>query len=220
MDENYTEVQRSQHLTQADPRIFGQSYVANVSSVNGRAAFLGEQTDHSHIDYFQSLEKFREPGLPCELPAHIEESLRQDPRRQELESEVRQCTDENSSGLVESKKRLASYVKSLKADALRQHQEDWIQRRRDWKIVTRGKEQHRTWIVPTLSRISVSFFLSVLVSHRCWRLMKYSRRRPDGSPWQTSSPSVHETLRCSTFPGCQPVKECCPVECRRLKLER
>lgn len=52
VDELYTEVQRSQHLTQADPRIFGQSYVANTSSVHGQAAFLGEATDHSHIEYF------------------------------------------------------------------------------------------------------------------------------------------------------------------------
>ena len=81
VDEIYTEVQRSQHLTQADPRIFGQSYVANTSSVDGQAVFLGEQVNHSHIDYFQSLEKFREPGLPCELPAHMEEGLKHDRRR-------------------------------------------------------------------------------------------------------------------------------------------
>lgn len=35
VDEIYTEVQRSQHSTQADPRIFGQAYVANTSSVDG-----------------------------------------------------------------------------------------------------------------------------------------------------------------------------------------
>jgi hypothetical protein len=41
-----TPVQRSQHLTQADPRVFGQggqSYVANCSSVNGQAAFRGKR---------------------------------------------------------------------------------------------------------------------------------------------------------------------------------
>ena len=26
-------------------------------------AFLGEPADHRHVDYFHSLEKFREPGL-------------------------------------------------------------------------------------------------------------------------------------------------------------
>ena len=88
VDKLYTDVQRSQHLTQADPRIFGQSYVANTSSADGMGAFLGEQVNHHHIDYFQSLERFREPGLPCELPAHVEESLKGDPQLQELEAEV------------------------------------------------------------------------------------------------------------------------------------
>ena len=50
--ERYTSVQRSQHLTQADPRVFGQSYVANCSSVDGQAAFLREAPDHRHVDYF------------------------------------------------------------------------------------------------------------------------------------------------------------------------
>ena len=56
--ERYTEVQRSQHLTQGDPQVFGQSYVANTSSVDGQAAFLGERANHDHIDYFQGLESF------------------------------------------------------------------------------------------------------------------------------------------------------------------
>ena len=63
VDERYTEVQRSQYLTQGDPRIFGQSYVANTSSADDQAAFFYERADHCHIDYFQGLEKFREPGL-------------------------------------------------------------------------------------------------------------------------------------------------------------
>lgn len=37
VDERYTEVQRSQHLTQGDVRVFDQSYVANTSSVDGHA---------------------------------------------------------------------------------------------------------------------------------------------------------------------------------------
>jgi hypothetical protein len=83
VDELYIEVQQSQQLTRAVPRTSSQSYVANTSS-----AFLGEGVDHSRIDCFQSLEKFREPGLPCELPAQIEECLKRDPRLQELKAEV------------------------------------------------------------------------------------------------------------------------------------
>jgi hypothetical protein len=121
--EKYTPVQRSQHLTQADPRVFGQSYVANCSSVDGQAAFLGEALDHRHVDYFQSLEKFRESGLPCELPAHLEDRLRSDPHLCELESEIQAFKRQEVSGssLKEAKDRLVSYRKTLKHATLRQY---------------------------------------------------------------------------------------------------
>lgn len=78
VDQNYTEIERSQHLTQADPRIFSQVYVANTSSVDGHEAFLDEALNHNHIDYFQGLDRFRELGLPCELPVGLEKELKQD----------------------------------------------------------------------------------------------------------------------------------------------
>ena len=40
--ERYTETERSQHTTQNDPRVYGQSYVANTSSCDGRRTFLDE----------------------------------------------------------------------------------------------------------------------------------------------------------------------------------
>ena len=131
VDELYTEVQRSQHLTRADARIFGQSYVANLSSVDGQAAFLGEQIDHSHVDYFQSLERFREPGLPCDLPAHVEERLKKDPRSLELQAEVQRGSYKDAVSLKESKYSLISYKKTLRRKALREYQEGWVQERRD-----------------------------------------------------------------------------------------
>jgi len=123
VDELYTEVQRSQHLTQADPRVVGQSYVANTSSVHGQAAFLGESTNHSHIDYFQSLEKFHEPGLPCKLPAHIEDQLKRDHKVQTLEDSVHNVSYEDSAALRDAKKELANYPKTRKRLALRDYQE-------------------------------------------------------------------------------------------------
>jgi hypothetical protein len=56
------EVQRSQHLIQADPRIFGAAYVANCSSASGMDSFLGEKLDDRYIEYFQGLERFHEQG--------------------------------------------------------------------------------------------------------------------------------------------------------------
>ena len=141
VDERYTEVQRSQHLTQGDPRIFGQSYVANTSSVDGQAAFLGEKSDHAHIDYFQGLEKFRERGLPCQLPARLEHDVNRDPRLLELERKVQEHLPADPEAAKEAKRRLASCRKTLTRLALRQHQETWVRERRDWKVLTRGKEQ-------------------------------------------------------------------------------
>ena len=40
--EKYTSIERSQHLTQSDPRVFGDKYVANISSVDEKKAFLHE----------------------------------------------------------------------------------------------------------------------------------------------------------------------------------
>jgi hypothetical protein len=45
----YTETERPQHITRSDPRIFSQSYVANYSSVDEQAAFLGEVAQYDHI---------------------------------------------------------------------------------------------------------------------------------------------------------------------------
>lgn len=62
--ERYTQVQRSQHLKQADRRVFDRDYVENTSSVCGRAASYNEPADHNLVDYFQSFTKLREKGLP------------------------------------------------------------------------------------------------------------------------------------------------------------
>jgi hypothetical protein len=137
----YTEVERSQHLTQADPRIFGQAYVANTSSVDGQGAFIGEALNHEHIEFFQGLGLFREPGLPCELPARLEHELKQKPRLQELEEEVRRCPRGCPTALKHAKQLLATYWKTLRRVALYNYQETWVQERRDWQVLTRGKKQ-------------------------------------------------------------------------------
>lgn len=67
----YSEVQRCQHISHADRAVFGRSYVANVSSCDGLAAYLGEQPDHTVVEYFQGIGRFREPGLPTRLPSKL-----------------------------------------------------------------------------------------------------------------------------------------------------
>ncbi|KAL2440885.1 hypothetical protein ABEF95_008226 [Exophiala dermatitidis] len=221
VDEKYTAVQRSQHLTQADPRVFGQSYVANCSSVDGQAAFLGESSDHRHIDYFQSLEKFREQGLPCKLPAHLEETISRDPHLCELQSEVQALTLKEGQGatLTEAKRRLASYRKTLKHAALRQHQEEWVRERRDWKILTRGKEQPgdicktdlagRLCLIPERGRLAQ-------------RMASDEPLSPDAM-WDAMRDLHALCIRDFSvlyLPGLEPVDGACPVKCCQLQLDR
>ncbi|KAG4258505.1 hypothetical protein FPRO03_03459 [Fusarium proliferatum] len=78
IDKRYTEVERSQHLTQADKAVFGQSYTADISSCDGMSAFLREKPDHRAVEYFQGLTQFRQEGLPTQLPAALKEEVSRD----------------------------------------------------------------------------------------------------------------------------------------------
>ena len=214
VDELYTEVQRSQHLTQADPRIFGQAYVANTSSVDGQGAFLGEPTTHKHIDYFQGLGRFREPGLPCELPARLEEELKQDTKLQELETEAQQCPRDCPTALEQAKLLVTSHWKSLKRVALHEHQEKWVQERRDWQILTRGKKQadnpHRADLTHSLSllfpeRLRLAQKLAsdgTLTSEDRWLAMEdlYTLVHPRSlCPLPSRSPTCKRVLPCEVL---------------------
>ena len=202
-----------------------QTLAARISKLSalpskGVRLNLGEQVDHSHIDYFQSLEKSREPGLPCEVPAHIEESLRQDCRRRELELEVQKSLRRDPLHLKESKKRLASYLKTLKGSALRQYQESWIQQRRDWKIITRGREQARY-----LDRTDLVQSLCLLFPERARLAQRLASDEPLTAETKWLAMEDLYTLCTRDFPvlylpGCQPVVCTCPVECCRLALEQ
>ena len=155
----YTEVERSQHINQTDPRVYGQSYVANTSSVCGKSAFLDEVAQHDHVDYFQSFAKFREKGLPTKLPAEKEDAIRRDSQFLKLESEVQRLKKRRSLACdvraAESKAR--TYKARLYKQNLQQHKLEWIRERRDWKVKTRGKEspndEKRTDLLDILSRV-------------------------------------------------------------------
>jgi hypothetical protein len=215
-------VQRSQHLTQADPRVFGQSYVANCSSVDGQAAFLGEAPDHRHVDYFQSLEKFREPGLPCALPAHLEDRLKNDARLRELESDVHaiKCQESSGSSLKEAKGRLASYRKTLKQTTLRHYQENWIRDRRDWKILTRGTEE-----AGDLCKTDLVRNLHLLIPERGRLAQSMASDEPlsPAAMWRAMG-DLHslctQDLTVLYLPGSEPREGACPVKCCQLKMNR
>lgn len=220
--ERYTPVQRSQHLTQADTRVFGQSYVANCSSVDGQGAFLGEPTDHRHVDYFQSLEKFREQGLPCYLPAYLKEALSRDPRLCELKRKVQALRHRKGPGsaLDEAKCQLASHHKALNRAALRNHQERWVQDRRDWKILTQGKQPPSD-----ISKTDLVRNLSLLIPE--WGHLAETMASDEPlSPavmWHAMQDLHSLCTRDHTIlylPGHEPLKGSCPVKCCPLKLKR
>lgn len=220
VDKLYTEVERSQHLTQADPRIFGQAYVANTSSVDGQGAFLGEATNSKHIDYFQGLERFREPGLPCELPARLEEELKQNPRLQELEQEVRQCPRECQTALKHSRQLLASYWNTLQRVALYKYQERWIRERRDWQVLTRGREQRDD---PHRADLVESLYLLLPERRRLAQRLASDAIMTSVDRWLATEDLY--TLCTRDFsvlylPSHQPVNGRCPVKCCQIELER
>ena len=157
--ERYTEMERSQHITQNDPRVYGESYVANTSSCDGRRAFLNEAAQHDHVEYFQGFGKFREKGLPCTLPAEKEAALEKDEQLIELKNRIRQLKTEGAStkDITDARNKVRNYRESLKRASLRKYQASWVQDRRDWKIRTQGKDQAEdftsTELLQALSRI-------------------------------------------------------------------
>ena len=122
VDASYTEIQRSQHLTQADPRILGQSYLANTSSVDGQGAFLGETLGYSHIKYFQGLGQFHESGLPFELPAHLEIKILGEDKVKELQQAIQQESYKDQTAIRNAKRELTSHLNTRRRLVLREYQ--------------------------------------------------------------------------------------------------
>ncbi|KAI9773208.1 MAG: hypothetical protein M1839_002216 [Geoglossum umbratile] len=159
LNERYTETERSQHITQNDPRVYGQSYTANTTSCDGRQAFLDEAAQHDHVEYFQGFSKFCEKGLPHALPAEKKAALENDPQIIELRDRVQQLETEGASAedIRGARNKVRSCRNSLERATLRVFQNQWVKDQRDWKIRTQGKEQAEdlksTELVQTLSRI-------------------------------------------------------------------
>jgi hypothetical protein len=105
-------------------------------------AFLDEDSDNRHIEYFQGLERFHEQGLPCELPVDRREFLKQDPHVRYLEQEVRslKALQADRATINETKRRLSRYRSSLEQKALHAYQEEWVRTQRKLKILNRGKQ--------------------------------------------------------------------------------
>lgn len=112
----YTEVVRSQHITQSDTRIFGRSSVAETSSVDGQAAFFRNTADHSVNEFFQSFEMLREEGMPTSLPRTMRADLRKDTAVVALQEREDAASDAHEK--VAAQKERGNLLKRLERRAL------------------------------------------------------------------------------------------------------
>ena len=220
--ESYTVVERSQHLTQSDPRVFGDKYVANTSSVDGKRAFLHEVAQHDHVDYFQSFAKFCGRGLPTSLPAAQSTAVRQDPQLLALTDQVSQLIKENApaSDLKTAKSKAHSCHSKLIKKALKEYQLEWVKNRRDSKILTRGKVQPDTGIQPDLLHIMS------LIFPECRRLAQAMIAKEKASDEERRQirkdlySLISRDYLVVYLPGEEPVDGFCPVATCGVEISR
>ena len=92
--------------------------------MDSQAAFLGEDPNRAHIEYFQGVSQFLEPGLPPHLPAAMKYSLEQHPdilnlKEREAEAET------NGSERTKISQAIRNLKTSLQRNMLPSYQESW-----------------------------------------------------------------------------------------------
>ncbi|KAH8431348.1 uncharacterized protein LDX57_009006 [Aspergillus melleus] len=129
----------AQVLTHGSEAIYGDNYLANCSGVDVVNALRRRPTDHTHLEYFQGFEQYHENGLPHRLPTEEEEKLDEHPDliAKDLEIENARSADD-----IKKLRQDRSVIRrKLYSKALQKYQTHWVQERRDWKIMTRGRER-------------------------------------------------------------------------------
>ncbi|CAF9912407.1 MAG: hypothetical protein GOMPHAMPRED_007652 [Gomphillus americanus] len=141
IDASYTSIQRSQHLTQKDLKVFGDSYVANTSSVDGKAAYL-------------VFDRLREHGITTQLPADRMRLLEENKELQDLRLQIATLIDK-AKALPESplssaekstlqseidtaRARLKSRKHCLKQEAIQKYRKEWVGKQRELKVKMNG----------------------------------------------------------------------------------
>ncbi|KAJ5288305.1 hypothetical protein N7508_011080 [Penicillium antarcticum] len=172
------EVELSQILAHRDPNTFPEHYQAHCSSIDTVSAILNEEPQSQHIEYFQGYGQFCEPGLPLELPAHIKESILMQPEMVEIQNRIENfesCNDEVS--LRAEKLNLRESMVRKRRFELKQYQSQWVQWRRDQKILSRGKDKPvllendiftraQSLIMPEVGRIATAMALTTELSFK------------------------------------------------------
>ncbi|CVK92452.1 uncharacterized protein FMAN_07348 [Fusarium mangiferae] len=120
IDKLYTEVERSQQLTQADKAVFGQSYTADISSCDGMSAFLREKPDHRAVDYFQGLAQFRQEGLPIRLPTALKEDINRDAELLAWDQKIAQADESTCKKAKQKRQKVLERLEKRKLEEYRQ----------------------------------------------------------------------------------------------------
>ncbi|KAK2051913.1 hypothetical protein LY76DRAFT_673081, partial [Colletotrichum caudatum] len=137
LEERYKDTIRSQHITHSDTQVYGRDYLANMSSANGKAAFLDLPANHEAVEHFQGLERSREEGLPHKLPAEREAAISRSPDVLKLLFQLDNCTSDQEKALIERERK--NLLKRLHREELREYQVQWVQNRRREIISKKGQ---------------------------------------------------------------------------------
>ncbi|KAE8361714.1 hypothetical protein BDV27DRAFT_166718 [Aspergillus caelatus] len=139
VQDKYSSALVAQILTQRSKAVYGNDYLANCSGVDVFNALRGRAADHTHIDYFQGYDRFHENGLPRRLPTEEEEKIHEDPCLVAKAAEIQQAQSDDD--IRRAKREYSVLKRRISSNRLQKYQSQWVQSRRDWKILTRGRER-------------------------------------------------------------------------------
>ncbi|KAF5857607.1 hypothetical protein ETB97_005536 [Aspergillus alliaceus] len=139
VQDKYSSALVAQILTQRSKTVYGNDYLANCSGVDVFNALRGRTADHTHIDYFQGYDRFHENGLPRRLPIEEEQKIDEDPCLVAKAAEIQQA--QSADDIRRLKRDYSILKRRISSSRLQQYQSQWVRSRRDWKILTRGRER-------------------------------------------------------------------------------
>ncbi|CAI7606767.1 unnamed protein product [Penicillium viridicatum] len=193
----------------------------HCSSMGTVSAILNEVPQSQHIEYFQGYGQFCEPSLPLELPAQIKESILMQPEMVEVQNRIENfeiCNDEVSRRTEKLNLR-ESMVRKRRSE-LKQYQSQWVQWRRDQKILSRGKDKPvllendiftraQSLIMPEVGRIATAVALTTELS--------FKEKLPFVQDLQTQCSRDFDVVY---LPNEEPIEGLCPSKHCQVNIER
>jgi len=126
------------------------------------------------------------PGQHLNLPARLEEWLKQDPKLQELQAEMRLCPRVCPIALEHSKQLLASYWSDQCQSPCTNIRRSRCKTGGTGRSSPVGRSNTTIFAGPTWLRVFLCCPLDAGISRRNWHMTALSRRQSGGSPWSKS----------------------------------